>query len=103
MVRAQTFCNHIQIKKPLILIFLSYFHDSFQIKARKKVPTRAPTMPPRGPLPNPLGALWGPPKLGGPVTLSRVLPPVGGPEVAAASVLCWGGIKTDHLKEGFDY
>ena len=36
-------------------------------------------MPPRGPLPNPLGALWGPPKLGGPVTLSRVLPPVGGP------------------------
>ena len=45
----------------------------------EKGPHKSPYDAPRGPLPNPLGALWGPPKLGGPVTLSRVLPPVGGP------------------------
>ena len=51
-------------------------------KGPQKGPCRALRDPIRTlyqPLGSPLEPLWGPPKLGGPVTLLRVLPPVTGP------------------------
>ena len=80
-------CNHIPNKN---LYISKLFSRIPLIQGRKKVPTRAPVGPhtafagpPRGPLLEPVGAPWGPLKFGGPVTLSRVLPPVGGPATTA--------------------